>query len=203
MTNMEPTIETGIMRINVPEGKVVFTHPFEGPNTYREVGRAILNNKTANLSLPTGEQTAFLLDAVYSGPESFRQHPISSELRDQIMKPRYLWVFNRNLWVPGEKEGVYVQHDPKAVGFSEALNIDSLERKLEDGDEIQGVRFSKDRRTAFAPRKTYQEGEMDADDFANDGFVIASNGVEGAKRFFFSSSGTTFSASILLSFFIG
>src|SRR3989338_4353690 len=151
----EPTIERGMTRINVPtlDGKMVaFAHPFAGPNTYTNVGQEILKNKTVKLSLPRGEQTAFLLRAVYCGSEEFQAQPEAVELRDQVMDPTYLWVFNRNLWVPKNKapkgnDGVYVQHDKKAIGMGKIMSIDDLESALDGGSEIisgTGIRVSKD-----------------------------------------------------------
>ena len=176
-----PTIERGRTRITIPARDVVFTHPFEGPNSYQEVGNRILQDQTANLGLPTAEKTAYFLQEVYNGPEQFQNEAEPAELRN-IMKQRHLWIFNRNLWVGGENPGVYIQHDPQALGNSQTLNVCDLEESLRGGTEVEGVKFSQDGRTAFASRETYKEGEFTPEEFAKDGFVLASFGKMGTEK---------------------
>jgi len=178
-------VELGITKIWFPykEGTLMQTYPFAGPDTYQNVGREILSNQVARLSLSDGEQTASFLHAAYCGPEEFQSIPQIQELRSRVMRHNCLWVFNRNLWIPGKKGGVYVQHDPKAKVLSEILNPNNLEKELEEGTEIKGVRFSKDKKTAFAPRGTYRDGEHSFEEFIKNGFVIATcHGSEGANK---------------------
>ena len=137
-------------RVNVEES-IAFAHPFAGPNDCRGVAKEILNNKTAKMYLPDGEKTSFLLKAVYCGSEEFQSQPESIELRDEIMKPRNLLVFQRNLWIPENYgAGVFVVYDEKGVGTSEELDVGDLEKSLKGGKKLKnGIRFSEDGKTGF------------------------------------------------------
>ncbi len=180
-----PNTQRAITRLNVAED-IAFAHPYTDKNDYRSLAKEILNNKTAKMSLPNGEQTSFLLKASYCGPEDFQAQPEAIELRDEIMKPRYLWLFQRNSWVPEKyhsAHGVFVIYDENGVGTSEELDIGELERALKGGRKLNnGIRFSEDEKIGFAPRNTYKEGEMSAEKFANDGFIIVSNKEQGARN---------------------
>ena len=182
-----PSIERGITRLKVAEN-ITFAHPFAGPNDYRGIAQEILKNKVKKMYLPDGEKTSYLVRAVYCGPQKFQSQPESIELREQIMKPRYLWLFQRNLWIPKEVKtnygpGVFVVYDEKGVGTSEELDIGELERELKGGRKLKnGIIFSEDEKTSFAPRNTYREGEMSSKEFANDGFIIISNKEQGARN---------------------
>lgn len=166
-------------RITVPylDETITSAHPFSGPDKYRSTGRNILGNKQ---SLADGEQTAYLLHAAYCGPEEFREQKELIEFRDSIMRRNYLWIFNRNLW---NSKGVYVVFDPKAIGLSENLSIKELEKSLEGGRELSnGIRFSNDESTAFAPKESYKLGDHTPESFAQDGFVIATFKEKGAEK---------------------
>ncbi len=153
------------------EGKeLTFIHPSEGPNTYQHVGEDILKRE---LKLPTGDQTASLVYAVYNS-----QEPEFKDIQD-IMKNRYLWVFNRNLWTP---EGVFVVYDSKAIGITEELGQGELERRLNNREDVQGVKFSTDGTVRFAPKGSYNLGEHTKESLVENGFIIASFGKEGAKK---------------------
>ncbi len=188
--DMRPSIERGFTKINVPylDETLSFAHPYTGPNDYRSVAKDILKNKTPKMSLPNREQTSYLLYAVYCGPEDFQGEDECVELRDEIMKPTYLWIFQRNLWIPENIRtkygaGVFVVYDEEGVGTSEELDIGKLEKVLKGGKVLKnGIRFSEDEKVGFAPRNTYKEGGMSAEDFANDGFIIVSNKEQGAKN---------------------
>lgn len=187
MTNQYiPNIE-GIRRINVDES-IAFAHPFAGPNDYRSVAKEILDNKIEKMSLPNGEKTSHLLHAVYCGPEKFQNEPEAVELRDKIMKKEYhLLIFQRNLWVPEKyrsAHGVFVVYDENGVGTSEELDIGDLEKALKGGRELKnGIKFSEDGKIGFAPRNTYKDGTFEnPEDFAKDGFIIVSNGEQGARN---------------------
>lgn len=181
--------EREFTRINVPyiDRKLSFAYPFAGPNDYRSVAKEILENKTAKMSLPDGEKTAFLLHAVYCGPEEFIKKSESEKLIDEIWNPMYLWIFQRNLWVPkkyNSAHGVFVVYDKNGIGTSEELDIGELERALKGGRKLKkDIRFSEDGKIGFAPRNTYREGVFkNPEDFANDGFIIASNKEDGARN---------------------
>jgi len=154
--------------------EIAFAYPSAGPNNYRNVGKSILNQ---GQRIPTGEEIASLLYAAYCIPE-VQNEPEFKNVRD-IMKDRWLWVYNRNLWTAN---GVYVLQDTQAIGRSEPLHANQLEEMLKGGEEINGVRFGKDKRVRFAPKKTYQLGEQTPEALAKNGFVIASYGKEGAEK---------------------
>jgi len=155
--------------------EIAFASPAFSPNTYKEVGKEILSR---NLNLPKAEYTASLLHAVYCGPEDFTNNPQISDVKS-IMKNNWLWVANKNLWT---KNGVYVVQDLDATGTNQDLDINELEEMLENGSEINRIRFSKDKKVRFAPVDTYKLGEHTHESFANDGFIIASCGQQGAKK---------------------
>ncbi|MBI2448702.1 hypothetical protein HYV49_00205 [Candidatus Pacearchaeota archaeon] len=179
-----PNIERMATRLNVDEN-IAFAYPYSKRSNYKSVAQEILNNKTAGLSLPDGEKTSYLLKAVYCGPEDFQKQPESVELRE-IMKSGYFWLFQRNLWIPEKyksSHGVFVVYDEKGIGTSEELDIGELEKALKGGRELKnGIKFSEDDKIGFAPRDTYNEGEMSPEDFANDGFIIVSNKEQGARN---------------------
>ena len=163
------------------EGKeLAFVYPSEGPNTYQNVGKGILERK---LTIPTGNQTASLVYGAYNS-----QEPEFKEIQN-ILKNKWLWVFNRILWTP---EGVYVVHDSEAVGISQPLDINDLEKRLNTKeqslalvggrDPCYGIRISGDETVSFAPKKSYKLGDHTPESLARDGFIIASFGAEGAKK---------------------
>jgi hypothetical protein len=91
---------------------------------------------------------------------------------------RGLYVCNTNLWTPkswGEIAGVYVQYDSQAEGVSQEMSINKLEKELHDSRATteEGVRFSEDRRIAFAPLSTIVRRERNPE---NNGLVIANLG---------------------------
>ena len=162
-------IKRGITELIIPHENTVvtFAYPSFGTNTYRDVGKQILEN---NLQIPTSEQIASLLHASYCS--ELKDEPEFQNIR-KIMSDRWLWVFNRNLWTD---KGVYVIPDLEAKGLSETLNENELEALLKNGKEINGVRFSKDKKVRFAPKDSYK------DELAENGFVVASYGKEGAEQ---------------------
>ncbi|MEN9626235.1 MAG: hypothetical protein RL557_563 [archaeon] len=171
----KPRIVRGRIELWTPhtDKEIAFAYPSVGPNIYRELGKVILAN---NQLVPHGDYTAALLHAAYCVPE-VRDEPEYKNVRD-IMRRRWLSVFNKNRWTTN---GVYVVQDTKAVGLSEPLP-DNLETLLEGATEVDGVRFSKNGKVRFAPKGTYQLGELTTDAFAKDGFVRASVGIEGAQK---------------------
>ncbi len=159
-----------------PNRQRTFIHPAAGPGTYREVGRTILEN---NLGVPSGDDTTILVYPAYCIP-GVKDEPEFINVR-RIMEDQYFWIFNRNGWA---KKGVYVLKDPQALGNSEPLDQESLDKMLEGGTElIHGVILSKDKNLAFAEKGTYTFGEHTSKSLAKDGFVIATNfGLEGAEQ---------------------
>ncbi len=185
MAKQYPSVQRGFTSIDINEN-ISFAYPFAGPNDYRSLAKKILSNKTAKMSLPNGEQTSYLLLPVYCGPEEFQNKSEAIELRFSTMMPRYLYIFQRNFWIPEKyhsAHGVFVVYDENGVGTSEELDIGELERALKGGRKLNnGIRFSEDEKIGFAPRNTYKEGEMSAEKFANDGFIIVSNKEQGARN---------------------
>lgn len=165
-------------KIYVPHGKgeVAFAWPSQGPHKYQIVGQGILNRK---LVIPTAEQTASLTHAVYCNPET-ENEPEFKEIRD-IMQDKQLWIFNKNLWT---SKGVYVVPDLNAVGTSQKLNRNKLEKMLKGGKELGwgGIRFSRDDKVRFAPKGSYELGEHTPESLAKDGFVIVSYNLIGAEK---------------------
>ena len=172
MGNETPRVVRGRVELIVDhEGKELpFIHPSQGPHNYQTVGRSILSR---NLKIPTGDQTASLIYAAYNSEE-----PEFKEVRG-IMHDNWVWVYNRNLWTP---DGVYVVQDPNAVGTSEELTQKELESRLEGGESVGNVRFSKDRTVRFALKGNYRLGEHTPESLAEDGFMIASYSVDGARK---------------------
>lgn len=172
-----PRIERGMTKIVVPyEGKeVAFAYPSIGPNTYANVGKEILRQ---GMEVPKGDYTASLIHSAYCD-DSVANEPEFQNIRE-IMKNRWLWVFNRNLWT---KDGVYVLPDWEAIGRSQPLNQKDLEKMLKGSKELpNGVKFSKDGKVRFVPKESYKLETHTSESLAKDGFVIASYGKEGAEK---------------------
>lgn len=155
-------------------GELASIYPLLGPNDYQVLGAEIIRRKQL---MPTGDYTAFLIHPAYCHQE-IKNEPESIELKGKI-KSNYLYVFNRNLWTP---KGVYVLMDEKAVGISQPLDENKLEKMLKGGKEKNGIIFNKDERLRFAPKGSYRFGEHTSESLSKDGFVIASYNVDGAKK---------------------
>lgn len=179
-----PNIERQITILNL-DRSLAFALPFEGPGKYVDVMRKILQNPAVKLSLANGQETAFLLEPAYCGQKKFRQQPEIVQLR-KTMRNKYLWLGQVNLWVPEKYKsahGVFVVYDEKGEGLSKELDVGKLERGLRGGRTLRsGVRFSEDEMITFAPRDTYRGGEFTPEDYAKDGFNVANNKVQGAKK---------------------
>ena len=157
------------------QGKeITFAYPSFGPDNYQNVGNKILSN---NLRLPNGEHTASLVHTAYCNPQ-VENEPEFKNIRE-IMKSRYLWVYNQDLWTP---KGVYVVQDLKAEGLSRKLEANQLEKMLKNGKDINDIRFSKNGNIRFAPKGTYKLGEQTPEELAKNGFIIASCEKEGAEK---------------------
>ncbi len=171
-------VRRGRTEIEVPgrDGNIIFVHPSQGPHNYPTVGKGIL---ARGLTLPIAEQTAYLLHAAYCGPEDFKEREEITKIRDLIMKNRWLWSFDQNLWT---SKGVYVVSDPEAIGVSQPLDQEDLERKLSESPAGSPILYSSDGTIRFAPKGSYSIGEHTKESLAKDGFVVASFGQEGAER---------------------
>ena len=97
-----------------------------------------------------------------------------------IMNNRFLLTFNRLDFV---YEGVYVSQISNLKDLTEKFNKDKFENKLKYGIKLKnGIRFSKDDKVRFAPKKNYGFGEHEKGTLAYDGFVIANYGIKGAEK---------------------
>ena len=172
----QPRVVRGRIEMWVPhKGKeIAFTYPFVGPDTYLNVGRKILESIQ---EVPTGDYTASLLHAAFCN-NSVREEPEFKDVRS-IISNRRLLVFNKNLWT---QEGVYVIQNTKVKRSIESLNVRDLEEKLKGGKEINKIRFSEDAKVRFAPKGSYGRGYITSEEFAKDGFIIASFNLEGAEK---------------------
>lgn len=172
---IKPRVVRGRVELFVPyhDKEIAFAYPSSGPNTYSEVGKEILQK---GLVLPHGDYTAALVHAAYC---SDAKDESEFENIREIMHMRWLWIFNQNLWTD---KGVYVVQDVQGQGRNGSLSVKNLEKILEGGEEIQNVRFSKDKAVRFASQETYVFGEHTAESFAKDGFVRASVNSEGAEK---------------------
>lgn len=195
-TKKEPRIDRGITKIIVPHEneEVTFVYPLVGKgkihslmgfDNYKKVGEGILNQ---GFRLPTAEETVSLIYAAYF---SDVKDELEFENIREIMS-RGLWVFNRILWA---ENGVYVVQDPQLLGISQPIDINDLERELENCEETRGIKVSTDRKVRFAPKNTYYLDTQEKlprsgrvyysktqKKLSKNGFVIASYGVEGAKK---------------------
>lgn len=173
---IEPKIERGETKITTPyqDKGLVHIYPSIGPGTYQNIGNEIL--VLWGLKTPNGDYIASLLHSVYCSNLSNE-----SEFQNiqEIMRRKYLWVYNRNLWTD---KGVFVLQDPEAIGRSQPLDQNDLEKMLKGGKDIKGITFSKDKKLRFAPKESYKIGEHTSKSFAKDGFIIASCDFEGAEK---------------------
>lgn len=169
-----PHVVRGRVELIVPieNGDNTYIPPAFGPQTYQEVGKQILKT---GLYVPTGSYTAPLVHAAYCSKA--KNEPEFKDVRE-IMKSRWLWVFQRNLWTD---QGLYSINDAEAKGRSEPMTINQLEKMLKGGREVNGIRFSTDNSVRFAPKGSYTLGEHTPESLTKDGAVIAQYGVRGAE----------------------
>ncbi|MFC1682441.1 hypothetical protein ACFL0X_02400 [Nanoarchaeota archaeon] len=162
-------------KLYLPEREIVIAPAF-GPGKYSVIGRQILGR---GLVFPTGDDTAPLLYTAYCVPE-LHDNPRLEKVK-KIMRNRWLLVGNRILWTD---KGKYVLQDQKAIGISQPLDVNQLEKILEGGRELSwgGIRFSADGRVRFAPKESYRLGEHTSESLAKDGGVIVEYSVPGAEQ---------------------
>ena len=181
-TQIKPRIER-IQKVWIPDVKLWiphndqelgFAYPSFGPNYYQNVGKEILEH---DLDLPTGDYTTSLVHAAYCDTEVLGESEFKNT-RD-LMRNGGLWVFNQNLWT---SEGVYVVQDLDAKGRSQDLDVNELEKVLNNAKESNGLRISEDRKVRFAPKDTYKLGDHTSESLAKDGFIRASYSEEGAEK---------------------
>ena len=171
----QPRIVRGRIEIWTPHsnGEIAFASPAVGPANYINTGKQILDS---NQQVPTGDYTSSLLHSAYCSDA--KNEPEFGNVRD-LMRTNWLWIFNRNLWT---ENWVYVLQDTNATGRSQQLDEKDLEKMLKGGKDIFGISFSKDGKLRFAPKGNYVLGNHTPESLAKDGFIIASNGLEGAEK---------------------
>lgn len=176
-TQLKPRIIRGYSFIGIPiDGQEVqFVQPIFGPADYRTAGELILK---AGLQIPTGKQMAFFLDNCYNIEEIAKSRE-AQEVREKIRA--WFWDFKKNRYTmhgPENQRGLWVVRDVRAVGLSEELDKQQLEKMLDSKIEIKGVKFSSDKSVAFAPEKTYLNKPFDE---ANGYLIARGEGEEGAE----------------------
>lgn len=172
-----PQVWTPDAKLWVPhrDNEVAFAYPSFGPGTYKGVGQQILEKIPGkDLAVPTGEYTSSLLHTTYCNP-SVAEEPEFQEIK-KTMRSRWLWVFNKNVFTD---KGTYVLSDLEAKGIAQS-DISELEAKLTY--ERESIRFSEDGLIRFAPKDSYKFGEHTPKSLAQDGFVRASYGFDGAEK---------------------
>ena len=144
-------------------GELTFLHPSYGPNTYANVGLAIVQN---NLKRPTMAETASLVHAAFNSDDRY-----SAEIKD-IMRQRqvWLWAFTGTLlYVPNE--GAFIQDDPEIRDGMPFMDRGSLEQRINAKDpSVRHVPFG------------YKVGEMSPLELAKNPYVIGLAGEEGAEQ---------------------
>jgi hypothetical protein len=170
-----PRIVRGRTEIYIPSsaGEIVYVNPVVGPGNYQSVGEKILQSGDR---VPVGDEIAPLVREIYCG--ELKGEKEMTDGRNILQKNRWLWVFNQNLWTP---EGLFVVQDRNAEGLSRKLKVENLKQRLVGSSNHKGIEFSSDGEVRFAPKGSYTLGEISADEFEQDGFVIAQYGIEGAK----------------------
>lgn len=163
-------------RLWIPSRKIAFASRPAVPNNYYAVGKQILRR---GQEIPTGDYTVSLLHQAFcfDGDSRYKFENVREETING------LWIFNRNLWT---SKGVYVVQDPRGIGNRQKLKIRDLEEELKDGKDLaDGVRFSRSGRVRFAiapEGECFECGCVSPKEFAQDRFVIASFGQEGAEK---------------------
>jgi hypothetical protein len=171
-----------IWRVSTANEEVSFNLPAFGQGAYDAVIKKVLTNKQR---LPTGEQIAFMLDEAYnSKDEAVKNNPRAGFVRDDIIGNALLWVPHVNVWTPNSAEnpGMYSVFDEEGEGLSRKYTIEELEDKLSGCPAEREVRFSKDRKVAFAPLKTFASGCHGKKTLSDDGAVRAVYGIGGAEK---------------------
>lgn len=169
-------------QIPIDSGEAVFVFPAFGPNNYDAVVKQVLASRQR---LPTGEQSAFMLDETYnSADEGVKKSPRTEFVRKTIMNDGWLWVPQVNIWTPRDVKnpGMYSLFDENGEGLGKERDISELEDRLSGGSTERGVRFSQDRKVAFAPLNTITSGNHEKGKLSQDGAFIAVYRVKGAEK---------------------
>ena len=137
---------------------LTFVYPPTSLGNYANTQRVI---EEAGFLPPTMAQTASLVHAAFSSEDRY-----SEEIK-KLLKDRYLWAYTGTLTVPNK--GLYIQDHPPIVNGMPNISSDDLERRVEEG-ELRFVPFG------------FKTGEMSPSDLAENPYVQALAGQEGAKK---------------------
>lgn len=164
---------------SIGEVEVGFAFPALGPGNYHEIVKQVID---AGQGLPTGTQTAFMLDDVYNSGD-VKNHPRAESVRGK-MNDAWIWVSQVEVWTPQSirNPGMYSVFDEKGEGLARIYTTEELEDRLSGGDTERGVRFSQDRTVAFAPQNTIMAGSHKKGTLSQDGAYIATYGVDGTEK---------------------
>ncbi|MBI5803902.1 hypothetical protein HY450_01525 [Candidatus Pacearchaeota archaeon] len=141
-------------------------------------------NRERGAALPTGEQSAFMLDEAYNSKDPTVKDSSRTEfVRNDIMRNGGLWVPEVTITTPQNTKnpGMYSVFDENGEGLRRVYTTEELEDRLTGGDTEKGVRFSQDRTVAFAPQNIVRAGEHKKGTLAQDGACIAVYSPEGAE----------------------
>ncbi len=174
-----PFKERGLLVFSECE-KILFSEVAR-PSTYCRTGNMIIQR---GYEVPTGDLIAKLIPYCYfmSSPCLNEKQKDFADYIKRILKENVFYVYNKNIWTP---EGVYVVQDESAQGCSIDFDIEKLENIVKTGgvSTENGVAFSLDGKVRFAPKRKYKLGSHTPESWLNDSYVIASLGIEGAKKF--------------------
>ena len=171
-------------RVSTTDKEVVFVFPAFGPDTYNGVVKQVLANKQR---LPTGEQNTFMLYEAHNFlDEEIRDNPRTKLVRENIIGNGLLLVPIVNVWTPRNirNPGMYSIFDEDGEGLAKERSVEELEDRLSGGQTEREVRFSEDRKVAFAPLITIGAEEYYKGKLSQDGAFVANYGVEGAEKLY-------------------
>lgn len=151
-----------------------FVYPVAAPGNFDNVGLELISRKQRILS---GDETASLIHAVYCIPD-IQNKPESNEIRN-IFENCGFWLFERPIWT---EKGVYINQDFSTDAWKASFDLKTLSDRVRAGKTIDKVMFSLDEKLRFASKTSYKFGEQSVEDLRNNGYVIASCGVDGARK---------------------
>ena len=137
---------------------LTFVYPPTSLGNYADTQRVI---EEAGFLPPTMAQTASLVHAAFSLKGKYGE-----EIR-KLMKDSWLWAYTGTLTVPNQ--GLYIQDHPLIVDGMPNISSDDLERRVGE-EELRFVPFG------------FRMGEMPPSDLAENSYVQALAGQEGAEK---------------------
>ncbi|MBM3233626.1 hypothetical protein FJZ19_00865 [Candidatus Pacearchaeota archaeon] len=143
-------------KFKIDDPKIASVQLYE--DTFKNIQKRVIS---AGQSLLVGDNVPALL-------------PLIQRMPDYLL----FWVFNRNFMTD---KGFYVIQDSKSE-FDRKIKPEKLEKMLKDGKEIQGVRFSKDRKLRFCKYPAGPGVEEDYKEIARGEFFKVNFGLSGAKK---------------------